>query len=654
VTQQPSKPPAEKPALDEKSFQQLLSAAYVLQQHKERSQAAQPSQPSFADVVAEIVEVQATIRRDRLGVVEAADLVTRRICEITSANGAALGILDSAHQWIDYVAAAGSAAPQSGSRLPLDHSLAADCVRSGQPTQSAETAEDSRLMPLLVHSLHIRSLVVAPVSRGANVEGALELYFNAAHAFREQEVRVCQLMAALIAETLSTRPDRTSVTLQAVAEEAVQEGTNLDALNPGEKASLLASLERFQPEVNDVPQTGASSDSPASCRACNHQLAADEVFCGICGTARDVQRTWGSIWDMQRQAEASGNRRNGHHAAEASDDVLDVFPSELEDIVAKFSLEPLESDTSEFETPESQTSGSETPEDVHLPPFGDETPSPSVARRAQHSGGEPLAAFVPTDADEDFQDLPDSFHESDAPSPESYRERNSLFSWESPSSKTSAGSQAHPETAPEDEPYLPEYSSSGSLLSLSPGNGQDPHESSGVFEADSPAPDASEDSTLSADRTDWNSAAKAKGWLEELPRNRAWLARKWESHRANIYVIAAALLLLAVLLGWGTPPPLPGVDGEPAVSSRHKRTATPPPPELSFGDKLLINLGLAEAPPPPVDMGNPETKVWIDVHTALYYCPGADIYGKTPGGRVTTQHNAQEDQFQPASRQACR
>ena len=48
---------------------------------------------------------------------------------------------------------------------------------------------------------------------------------------------------------------------------------------------------------------------------------------------------------------------------------------------------------------------------------------------------------------------------------------------------------------------------------------------------------------------------------------------------------------------------------------------------------MLISLGLAEPPPAPEYKGNPETQVWIDLHTALYYCPGADLYGKTPKGK---------------------
>jgi len=97
---------------------------------------------------------------------------------------------------------------------------------------------------------------------------------------------------------------------------------------------------------------------------------------------------------------------------------------------------------------------------------------------------------------------------------------------------------------------------------------------------------------------------------------------------------AAAILFVASWLSW------------PAQSSSH----------LSWFDSLLVDFGLAEVQarrPTPVFAGNPNVRVWEDVHTALYYCPDSDLYGKTPGGRFSTQQSAQEDQFEPATRVAC-
>jgi hypothetical protein len=75
---------------------------------------------------------------------------------------------------------------------------------------------------------------------------------------------------------------------------------------------------------------------------------------------------------------------------------------------------------------------------------------------------------------------------------------------------------------------------------------------------------------------------------------------------------------------------------------------------LTWFQSVLVELGLAEVPAhAPVLSGNPDVRVWVDVHTALYYCPGSDLYGKTPGGHFASQHDAQVDEFEPASRIAC-
>jgi hypothetical protein len=71
-------------------------------------------------------------------------------------------------------------------------------------------------------------------------------------------------------------------------------------------------------------------------------------------------------------------------------------------------------------------------------------------------------------------------------------------------------------------------------------------------------------------------------------------------------------------------------------------------------EQLLVSMGVAEAPPVPQEYhGNPNTKVWVDVHTGLYYCPGAELYGKSKDGKVTTQLDAQRDQFQPSTLKPC-
>jgi DNA-binding NarL/FixJ family response regulator len=109
-------------------------------------------------------------------------------------------------------------------------------------------------------------------------------------------------------------------------------------------------------------------------------------------------------------------------------------------------------------------------------------------------------------------------------------------------------------------------------------------------------------------------------------RKRSWARRYWKRVAIAVIVIATAAG------GWFA----------------YNRASQ----ELPWTDRLLVGSGLKPAPPP-LFSGNPDTRVWIDVHTALYYCRGAEQYGRTPGGRFARQHDAQEDHFESASRKAC-
>jgi hypothetical protein len=76
---------------------------------------------------------------------------------------------------------------------------------------------------------------------------------------------------------------------------------------------------------------------------------------------------------------------------------------------------------------------------------------------------------------------------------------------------------------------------------------------------------------------------------------------------------------------------------------------------LTKWERALVKLGIAEAPDPPlpVSRANPTVRVWVDPHTAQYYCAGEEQYGKTADGRFTSQREAQMDQFAPAGRAPC-
>jgi hypothetical protein len=153
-------------------------------------------------------------------------------------------------------------------------------------------------------------------------------------------------------------------------------------------------------------------------------------------------------------------------------------------------------------------------------------------------------------------------------------------------------------------------------------------------------------------RPNWSSAIAAREFLEKLAKknDHSALIRFLKARRGDIY-LAVAVILAACVIRWGIWSDASSSASTPAAAMAHHKTAADA--DLSPFDRMLIKLGLAEAPDPPEYKGNPDTMVWIDVQTALYYCPGTDLYGKTPKGRLSSQRDAQLDQFEPAARKAC-
>ena len=151
----------------------------------------------------------------------------------------------------------------------------------------------------------------------------------------------------------------------------------------------------------------------------------------------------------------------------------------------------------------------------------------------------------------------------------------------------------------------------------------------------------------------WSSAATTLDFFQRLAaaRDRGVWAQFWNTRRGDIYLAIAVVLMLGVIRWAIWSSHSVSAIGNPTVSAAHRRAA--PDADLSLFDRILVKLGLAEAPEPLEYKGNPRTQVWVDLQTALYYCPGADLYGKTPKGRFSSQRDAQLDQFEPAYRKAC-
>ena len=611
-----------KPILDTESFQRILAAAYVLQEHNDRqppkeSQAAKEPQADYTQTLSEIVETQKLIQARRLDFQAATALIAERLQNVTSASGIAIGTVET--DQLAYCAGTGSAASDAGSRIPVETSLSAYCVRTQRILRSLDTKQDSRLPAALCLQRGVASLIVVPVFQEERVAGVIELRFTGANSFRDTDVRTAELMAALVAEAIAKNSDLVSKKRALAAE----------------RATVLQTLEQIKPQLerlagnlpgplNEPKQTvkktagdnGNSGVAPAVCRACGHQFEDKELYCGNCGIARsgevvgDIQSKWASLWYMQQAAERNRSASSlpapelkKHEIAEPA---ARVQPVSLEEIVAQFSTPE---DLDEEEENESDSAIVAEP-DFETPEFK----APDFKVRIDSGLHLDAGSADETGLESEATDESELTNESGAAAESDFRQE--------------VGAERS--------------------LALSPLR---------IVPSESDA--RSEVGSEVIRQSPWISARKSREWLESLREQQrpkmVWLAQQWQEGRANIYLGVAGLLLLVVFALWvAQPSGNENSDAAGNASVAHaQRPKRPPQPKLSLFEEILVGLGLAEPPPTPVYLGNPGAQVWVDLHTALYYCQGSQLYGKTPGGKLTTQRDAQQDQFEPANRRVC-
>lgn len=577
----------DKPVLDEQTLARLLEAAYVLQEHNRELQEmelgfalkrdeieaearaivtpphnpaqtpeAEPAQTDYTITLGQIVETQHQIQVRHLELQSAITLVAERVTEIARASGASIGLLRG--KKVKYRAGAGQMTLPEGTEVPMEKALCVACLRTGQVVRCEDVNPEFLLDSEECRRRGIQSLIAVPVFHDGEVAGGLELYYPRTHAFSEQDVHTCQLMAGLVTEALA-RDEEVTWKKSMASERAVMLEA-LEKLKPN-----LAALVDKTAAKNTPPKAGsppaAASPVPYECRKCGHRLMGEEQFCGNCGSPRSadyeppsMQSKVASLWHMQEAMKKN---------------------------------QPADPENGDF------------PQQRGQPDLGPMEPEKALADSIEEEAPE---LFAPHKRQDD---------------------------------STSEASQMPAELVGEEiaDPVESHPAESAEVVS---------EDDAGEAEA----------TALAKRPADWSSAAAARAFLEQIANTKraGGLSHFWQTRRGDIY-LAIAVVLVAGVIRWGVwSNPSAGGTEQPAAAGQKK---VAPDADLSFFDRMLLKLGLAEAPAAPEYKGNPDTQVWVDLHTALYYCPGADLYGKTPKGKFASQRDAQLDQFEPASRKAC-
>lgn len=534
------------PHLDESTFQQILQAAYIIQQHSDtQNPAALIVDPESS--LALIADTQELLHSQHYDIASAARLVLERLTKITQARGLAIALVSN--EQLTYCAAVGNLSSLAGQSGPI----ATDVSEFLRKEEVLQRGPDDSRSDLL--EKRDKAPVFFSIYCDGRIAALLQLSFPKSESIQKHEIRSCQLMAGLLGESISRAADvelkesmeaeratmlaaleRLRPQLQRLAEEPPEESTG--AATPALPPEVTAKLSHLSSATEDDSQLSEDAlkavlSDPAfaeivnrglstTCSDCGAEFTDGEKFCGKCGNPLSHEGS-----------SLLGETADSHAANDDGNETLPLNPigNHISDMVREFPLPAADK-------PDMQPAGGATAID-----------------------GNTALAIAPQTND------------------------------------------------------------------LEIAEGQDHSELQLV-----PEPEKSEDGSQ------WTSATKTRQWLDSVkPADSGWLAK----HGGDVSVATAALVLVLVIFGWNSRPAARPVPKAPSQ------------PSLSLFERLMVNLGVAEAPAAPIPLGNPNVQVWEDLHTGLYYCPGAELYGKTSGGKLTNQRDAQLDQFEPAARKTC-
>ncbi len=315
-----------KPALDETGFQQLLAAAHVLQQHNDSLRAKDPRLDT-GWILTQVAELQSLLRAGGLELATAAKLIADRLRTMTDSAGVSISL--TTNGVLKCVAESGAAAKVPGNSITAHSLVATERLRNGRVFQSADAQRDLRVDIPACRELGVRALLAVPIQQSGEIAGLVEVRWGKPDAFHESDVRTCQLMAALVTETLE-RGGGSGVS-PAATPPVDRESSVSDLASDEEPAGKVPDAEGdpVSPAEEPVSRTASpdsSSISPpeakrpaevlaAQCRVCGRPFRANEAFCGNCSMPRvagapseDLQSKWASLWYMQQAHEVLEER----------------------------------------------------------------------------------------------------------------------------------------------------------------------------------------------------------------------------------------------------------------------------------------------------------------------------------------------------------
>src|SRR6266705_5238531 len=227
-----------------------------------------------SESLAAILELQRSIRMGHLDVDRAAHLIAEWARSVANASGVAMGRLKG--DQLIYTAGTGSAASYIGRRVMATFSASPPNEKGSEILRVEDTTTDGRIEAAVCRQFGVKSLLILPIYRGRFVAGVLQVLFNEAHTFQDQEVRIYWILAGLVGEAMSQAPviQKSSANVAPTVNEEVIEHfpaparENVTIVEPMDVAQVAPQIQEVPaPEVAQSFATGSVTASSSSVHA---------------------------------------------------------------------------------------------------------------------------------------------------------------------------------------------------------------------------------------------------------------------------------------------------------------------------------------------------------------------------------------------------
>ena len=240
-------------SFDPEPLQTLLASAYMVQ-----GSGMQPQ------VLARIMQIQKSIETRAFDLNEVLEAIAVQVRDIAPASGVAIALLRKGQ--LVYGAGCGSAASYVG------RSVAATLSTSGSHAMTAEILRvenadnDPRIQAAICRQFGAKSLLILPVRSKGLVTAILQIIFDEAHFFADEEVRAYWVFAGLIGDTIrASQPTVEASPAQAIVRE--QAATSAGAAKPAPApipAAAMPAVPVSKPAVAPVAKITSSEAPPPS------------------------------------------------------------------------------------------------------------------------------------------------------------------------------------------------------------------------------------------------------------------------------------------------------------------------------------------------------------------------------------------------------